>query len=309
MFVLNHYKYKVFQSHTEPPTMEDENRDTELATQLYHEAGMERDAAFKRLCDAVRTGDIEAMRAVYEGKNGFLIGTGASSGYSESVVLTEVLKNSEIPLELLGVFFKELGGRFIVDRTYNVCVFSMLVQIECSAHFAEADEVERWTLRMAEVVRYLVEKIGFPIRMKVLYAMRPLTTSRTLMMLAMESSVWACYTAFGQFMHPLPNSILLECVLGERQASPRSNYWVKRFAAEVKDEKLIWTHSIRADLVPEHIELLKAEGQRFARTRQHMQALLLLQDKDPSNAFARAAMDNFNISWMILTMGFKDALF
>jgi hypothetical protein len=291
--------------------MTDVDRDTERATEFYYEATKEQDAAFKRLREAVRAGNIEAMRAAYEGKNGFLIGTGSSLGYSEFVVLEEVLKNSDISLELLGVFFNELGGRFMVDKAHNVCVFSMLIQMECTTYITQAEEVERRALRMAEVVRYLVETIGYPIRMKVMYAMRPLTTPGRLIMLAMDAGAWACYTAFAQFIDPAPNSWLLDKVVRQHHAGVTSNYWVARFAAGLVkwEEASLWKLSQRTDLLPEHIELLKAEGQRFAKTRQHMQALLLLQDKGPGNAYARAVMDNPNLACMILNQGFDYARF
>jgi hypothetical protein len=295
----------------EQHAMTDEDRDTQRARELRDATTRASDVVFVRLREAVRAGSIDAMRAAYAGNNGFLIGTGAAHAHSERVVLTGVLENSAVPLELLGVFFNELGGRFIVDGIHNVCVFSLLVQIECTTHITQDVEVERWTLRMAEVVRYLVEKIGFPIRMRIMYAMRPFATPRMLMMLAMNSGAWACYTAFAQFMNPVADFFLLESVLTQHHAGVTSNYWVARFAAGLDDweGRMLLRLSQRTDFLPEHIALLNVEGERFARIRQHMQALLLLQQTGPGNAAAREVMDIDNLSRMILTQAFEDAPF
>ena len=285
----------------------DEARDTERARELYDGAFQERDAALTRLRAAVRAGDVDAMRAAYQGRGAFLIGTQSLHGYSEETVMTEVLKNSDLPLELLGVLFNELGGRFMVDIQYNVCVFSMLVSIEGRARFSQVEETERWTLRMAEVVRFLVEKLEMPIRMPKEYCAYPLTTPSTLMQLALDSDGWACYTAFSQFIRPARAFSLLEHIVQSRYAEAKSNYFVKRLAAE--DGASLWKLSQRTNIHPEHLAILETEGMRFAQTLEHMQALLLLQSKGPGNAAARAVMDNHTLSHMILTLGFEWARF
>ena len=294
--------------HFNSPEMTDEARDTQRAQELYGATSRARGAAFARLRQAVSAGDIDAMRAAYAGNNGFLLGTGALHGVTEHLVLTEVMDNSNLSLELLGVFFNELGGRFIVDLQYNICVFSMLLQIESSKVILEEEEAERWTLRLTEVVRYLVEKLEMPIRMTQRYSMRPLTADGTLMELALHSDCWACYTAFSQYI-PAPTSSLLERVLQQRHPFVRSNYWVKRLVAAVEDEDLLWRLLQQTDFLPQHIALLKERGVQFQERRENMQALLFLQRKDPGNAAARTVMEHENLPRMILTWGFEHARF
>jgi hypothetical protein len=283
------------------------DRDTERALQLFNAPTKERDAAFVRLREAVRAGDIDALRAAYEGGNGFIIGTGASQGYIETLVITEALNNSHVPLELLSVFFQELGGRFMVGEGYGVCVFSMLIEVEGTKYIPDAEEAERWTLRLAEVVRHLVEKVGYPIRMELSYRVRPLANSAPLMKLAQDSRAWACYMAFAQFIHPAPVSSLLQCVVQEQNANARSGYWVKRFAAAVEDEVSLWNCSQLPDILPEHVALINAEGEGRV---QHKQTLLLLQDQNSDNtAWQRAVMSHPNISHLILTLAFEHTPF
>ncbi len=147
MHVIQVKTLQMMANHQQQQT--DEDRDTERALQLFNAPTTERDAAFMRLRGAVRAGDIDAMRAAYEGGNGFIIGTGASQGFTETLVITEVLNNSHVPLELLSVFFQELGGRFMVGEGHGVCVFSMLIEVEGTKHIPHAEEAERWTLCLA----------------------------------------------------------------------------------------------------------------------------------------------------------------
>jgi hypothetical protein len=249
------------------------------------------------------------MKAAYEGKNGFIIGTGSTCGYSERVVLEEVLKNSDLPLDILGVFFRDLGGRFIVDIPHNVCVFSMLIMMECEKRTDQVEEVERWASRIAEVVRYLVEELKYPIRMKQGYSIRALTGHYApLLPLARDSEAWACYTAFSQF-DSKPNFVhCLESILHDRRTDIKSDYWVKLVAAKVHENRL-GSLSETPFFRPEHLALLRAEGERRMQTREHMQALLLLQSNDPGNAAARAVMNNHTLSHMILAQAFEDAFF
>ena len=290
----------------------DEDRDTERAQELYDLARHEGDAAFNRLRLAVRAGDINAMKAAYEGKNGFLIGTGSMCGYSERIVFEEVLKNSDFPLDILGVFFRDLGGRFIVDIPHNVCVFSMLVMLECEKRTDQVEEVERWASRIAEVVRYLVEELNYPIRMKQGYCIRPMTGHYApLLSLARDSEAWACYTAFCQF-DSKPNFVpCLEFILTYRTTGIKSDYWVKLFAAKTPENLLGGLSETLGFRLfrREHLALLRAEGERRMQTREHMQALLLLQSNDPGNAAARAVMNNHTLSHMILAQAFEDAFF
>jgi hypothetical protein len=288
----------------------DEDRDTERALELYDSARHERDTAFMCLRLAVRAGDLNAMKAAYEGKNGFIIGTGSMHGYSERIVFEEVLNNSDLPLDILGVFFRDLGGRFIVDLQYHVCVFSMLIMMEYEKRTDQVEEeVERLSSRIAEVVLYLVDEIKYPIRMRESYRVRALNGHYApLLQLARDSEAWACYTAFSQF-DSTPNFVhCLEFILKDRRTGITSDYWFKLFAAKIHENPL-GILSETPGFLPEHTAFLRAEGGRRMQTREHMQALLLLQSHDPGNAAARAVMNNHALSHMILVQAFEDAFF
>ena len=176
------------------------------------------------------------MRAAYKRQNGRVLGT-------ESLVLEEVLRNSDLPLSLLGVLFRELGGQFFVDVQFNVCVFSALIGIESRSDFPNVQEVDRWTRRVAEVVRYLVGELNLPIHMRQRYSVSPQNRDvalvaltvwnrrAALIALTLDWSCWACYNAFTQFIRPDPVSVRLERVLYDNRPGVRTEYWVRRLAA------------------------------------------------------------------------------
>ena len=288
-----------------------EDRDTALAERLRDAETREHYDVFDRFLAVVRAGDIDALRSVFEGRAVLILG-GESQGRLEQTVLTEVMNNSGIRLDLLGVFFKELGGRFMVDARYGMCVFSMLIMIDCAKNIVQVEEVERWTVRMAEVVRYLVENVGYPIRMRQEYRVRPLATTGTLMTLARDTGAWASYMAFAQFIRPAPFLNLLEKLIREsfKGEAVRSSYWFKRFAtgmfAEDVDDVVIWNLSQLPNLLPERAAFLHAEGVRRVQLKQ---ALLLLQDQYSSNVWQRELMRHSELSRVILTRAFEDTPF
>jgi len=297
------------QQQTAIPSVPCEAHDADRALQLSDAENLECKAALARLRGAVKAGDMKAMRAAFKDKNGFLIGTGASHGYTERLVINEVLEleNGNCPLKLLTVFFKELGGRFMVDASYGVCVFSMLIEIESTKYIPDAEEAERWTLRLAQVVRHLVVKVQYPIRMRFSYSVRPVASAAPLMDLALQSGAWACYMAFAQFIRPAPVLSLLQFVVQDKIGGVRSGYWVKRFAAAVEDEVSLWDCSQLPGILPEHVALINAEGEGRLHQKQ---ALLLLQDRTSDDAaWQRAVMGDPNLSRMILTLAFEHSPF
>jgi hypothetical protein len=296
---------------------DDEDRDTQRANELCEAEARACNAASNRLREAVQNGDIDAMRAAFGGMNGLLIGTGVShfgGESSEQIVLTEVLNNSNLSLEILNVFFRELKGRFMVDVQHSVCVFSMLIHIECSTNFEQDAEVGRWTLRVAEVVRYLVNELKMPIHANKLYRPRAMMSfCLPLMDLAMDFNACACIHAFGQFMrinvfgHFTPNSIalyLLEEVLDAHRSNAHSRFWIKRLATAAEDDDALWHLSRRTKFLAEHTALLNDE---VVARRQHKQVLLLLQNRVPGNAWACAVMDDSELSHMIMKQAFSNA--
>ena len=289
---------------------DDEDRDTQRAYRLCEAESRARDTALMRLREAVQNGDLDAMRVAYGGGNGFRIGLEAAYGSPEKMVLTEVLSNSNLSLEILGVFFRELGGRFMVDQKYGVCVFSMLIDIECSTNFHQDEEIERWTVRMAEVVEYLVDELEMPICMRQRYRPRAtMSFDGPLFFLAIKYVACACSYAFGQFMRTPPTFVLLEETLVVRLTNAHSSYWVKRLANATEDEDKLWHLSRRTESLPGHITLLNDEGALRKKARELKQALLLLQNRVPENGWACAVMDDINLSHMIMSQAFENARF
>jgi hypothetical protein len=283
-----------------------------LALRVTDTAG--RDAAIVRLRMAVRAGDVDAMREAYAGKGGFLLGLSAGHGYTEHVVLEETLNNEAVPMEeVLGIFFRELGGRFVVDDQYNVCVFSKLILLDTDHYrqtrFTHEEAVhERWAARMGEVVRFLVEKLHFPIRMQFEYCARPLTTAAPLMKLAWDAEAWACYFAFAQFV-PAPRSDAdcLAKIVGNGFNDAYVRYWVGRLAATVgDDDEAVWRiaqHST-SDV---GMALLSGMVTRCRERRERKQQMLVAGDY--ASAAAREVMGHANLAHMIHGMAFAEARF
>jgi hypothetical protein len=268
--------------------------------------------ALTRLTDAVRAGDIDAMRAAYSGIGGFHLGLGAVHGHTEYIVLRETLRNEAVPLDLLGVFFRELGGRFIIDAQYDVCVFSELVMLDeehQGFHYADREaEKERWSMRMAEIVRYLVDELRMPILMQYEYRLRPFTTrTGTLLQLAWDTHSWACYFAFARYIpRPRTDAACLERCVTQDNAYHR--YWARRLALEINDDHVVWG-AIRGTETA-NPALFNELAAPFRDRREHMQVLLFLQESGPENAAARRVMADISpLSHMIHTLAFADAPF
>jgi hypothetical protein len=284
----------------------------ERARQLRDTPNADRDAALARLTDAVRAGDIDAMRAAYSGIGGFHLGLGAVHGHTEHIVLRETLDNEAVPLDLLGVFFRELGGRFMVDAQYNVCVFSKLIMLDDEHQRFRSDqeaEEERWSMRMTTIVRYLVDELHMPIRTQYAYYLRPLCThSGTLLQLAWDTHSWACYFAFAQYIprQSTDTSCFERCV-AVTQDNAHHRYWAKRLALDIKDDGVVW--DAMQQTMTENPALFNAVAAPLSERREHMQALLLLQERGPENAAACRVMDDPNLSHSIHALAFENSRF
>jgi hypothetical protein len=181
--------------------------------------------------------------------------------------------------------------------------------MEGTKRINQAKEVERMASRIIEVVCYLVEKLGMPIRQRHMYSLRPFTGHQApLLELARDAGAWACYAAFAQFIRDPCFVGCLESILQSRDTCASANYWVKWFAAEIHEDPL-GRLTEGPDLHPKHTAILKAEGVRKMQTREHMQALLLLQKKDSGNAAARDVMNHHNLSRIILEQASENAYF
>ena len=133
-------------------------------------------------------------------------------GICERIVLEEAMMMLEEPTSMrqqmimIQHFFRELGGRFMVSPRFNVCVFSLLIQIDQARWISplpaadDENDAKRWAARMAEVVRYLVEDLHMPHDNHQLFRLHAHREGRsgTLMQLAFDVGAWSAYCAFGQ---------------------------------------------------------------------------------------------------------------
>ena len=220
-------------------------------------------------------------------------------------------------------FFRELGGRFMVSPRFNVCVFSLLIQIDQARWISplpapdDENDAKRWAARMAEVVRYLVEDLHMPHDNHQLFRLHAHREGRsgTLMQLAFDVGAWSAYCAFGQCSssssdeQPISkNSFhLLQRVLA---STPRTMaYWVRRFGIRtLSDDALHRLIHRRMDLYQSKAqELLTAEVQLRTQERVHMRALMMMQARDNNNALAREVLESADIGRLIHKLAWKDA--
>jgi hypothetical protein len=255
------------------------------------------EAALERLRLAVRAGDIDAMERAYTGSGGFYIGLGGAKEDPEYLVLMETMLNDAVPLQVLGVFFGKLGGRFALynDR----CVFTLLMSIDSDCFRYEAEEEARWSARMNAVVRYLVEELGFPIR------------EQQVMKAALDFTREACYFAFAQFAKaPVSEAAFLNQIVRKREGyRPANHYWVEKLSVELGEETL---HVIENDeeshgfLPCADDKLRKRIGLAISHVQVAQQKMeLMLAGKRHTNEALRRVMGNENLALMICGMAFQ----
>ena len=273
-----------------------------------------RDEAMRRLRAAVRDGNTDAMRAALGGSNGYLVGLHGARGYTEQVVLMELMQN-HAPLEMLRVFFEELGGRFMLDPQYRVCAFSVLMFIE-SEHAGRVwheEEAEQYSLRLEAIVRFLVEQLRMPVRMPSGFCMcLGATECKPLLELAWRGKCWACYVALRQYIRTAEaqhsDAELLRVIVTREHATAYMRYWARRLLPSLQaDDADLEALILRPNnMDPVFRTLLLAEGERRAAERTHMRALLMLQ---APGAAEHAVMQDPYLSQFIQQQAFEDARF
>jgi hypothetical protein len=302
-------------------------QDTARAIALDHDAHNEAFAVTARFRAALRSGAPEQLRA-FMARDGYRLGNAEwEGGFGEHVALDEALRDEAMPLEMIGLFFRELGGRFIVSSRFVMCVFSLLIQIDNERwveprHPRNAglpmddDAAARWAARMAELVRYLVEEEGLqmPIRMPHRYRARAWGTYplSDLMDLARTGTAWAAYCAFGQYLIDADiitndEGLLMRFVLRFTPAET-VGFWARRLGIEtLSDEALQGIIMMQRDQSsPEARAVLAAESARRAAVQVHMRALLMLP---AANAPGRAALQDSFLAQYIQSIAWADAPF
>ena len=292
------------------PVSDEVERDEELAD-LYYERELQAcDDAYRGLRAAVREGSADALRAALEGRQGFQVGLLGAHGYIEQVVLTEMIRH-DAPLELLRVFFTELGGRFLVAPEYKICVFSLLIFIEAEEAGGATNEqdAERRSLLVEAIVRFLVEDLGMPVRMPAWYRASLLGHCKPLLELAWSNECWASYVALRRYIrgpHQHSDGDAQREILQHVMDTPYRRYWARRFVPTLSDMDLEALLA-RADLSQTLRALAGAEAARRATDRQHMRALLLLQATDDAHAAEREVLADPYLSQFIQQQAFEAA--
>ncbi len=290
--------------------------DAERATTLNLAAYAETENVVARFRAALRSGNPAELRA-FMARHGYRLGSGEEEG--EHMVLDEAMRDEHMPLEMVGLFFRELGGRFMLSQHFHVCVFSALINIDDNRWVQERDPrnaglptdddaLERWTARMAALVRYLVEDLRMPIRMPHSYRRRNWVTTlgfAPLIVLARQASGWAAYCAFRQYVHDdqgeddegLMLQVLTRC------STETVAFWARRMGLETLPydaiQHLLERHGVQT-LSQQVLAILEAEVARRAAVRVHMRALMMLPSKDASNAWARQTLEDPYLAHHIL---------
>ena len=245
--------------------------------------------AIRRMRESVREGDLNGLRAAFEGVSGYQLGLTNSHGDLEYMVLEDTLRNARLPLSVLGVFFGELGvGRYMVNPTYNVCVFSLIIQLDGGGeHIESEEEAAAWSNRLIEVVRYMVETLGMPVPHTRPFAMCPYGNLAPLLELARQSSAWASYAAFAPYASSAAAAddaaaaaatatdlLLLTQTIGKTPFAPRdayNDYWVARLLPKATDAQLELALTQHPD-----DPRLALECEHRTLTRRQMRALLMM---------------------------------
>ena len=127
---------------------------------------------------------------------------------------------------------------------------------------------------MAELVQYLVETVGLPIRMDRKYALpsQPDAGLDRLIELAVRCGAWPSFFALSRYLsatHAAHPALRLERVLRHGYTRPLCVYWTRVFAAEVDDDGALGA-PIAFDTQYDDMRLaLHHEGERRTAARAH----------------------------------------
>jgi len=248
--------------------------------------------AFERVHIAVQSGDVDALRAAFEGRNGLILGRLTKQGSLERMILLEMMNAPGAPLELLEVFFRELGGRFLPDqdRTYSVHVYSLLIDIDSGNRIASEQEVGRWTERMAEIVGYIAETLGQPVPRWTFFSKNSNAyslncTQGTLIQMAWNNEAYAAWSAFAKHVPPLEGQTafnIIDRMALQQNTEPYSNFWFLRSVPDITDDALERLMS-RQETEGPHQQyafrpLMNAEAERRRTTRFDVRLLFVCKN-------------------------------
>jgi hypothetical protein len=281
-----------------------EDDDDEVAEALNEASLTAISDAQERFLESVQSGDGDRLRAAFQGPDSYLLGLNNAHGRLETILLEEALR-TPMDLQLLWVFFKELGvGRFMVDLSGNVCVFSVVIGLDeqiARETVYNLEDAARHSERVAEVVRYLVETLSMPVPRRRPFHVRPIDEAAPLLVLARREDAWASYAALARYVKDADEMHMLPQFIRHRATSPYDTYWLKRLLPEAPDAQLE-----RLLLAQPAEPLFEAERDRRVQKRQHMRALFML----PSDAApGRAVQQDPYLSQLIAQGAWGQSLF
>ena len=304
------------------------NDDAARFMDLYRTERTKQEVVLDQFRAALSTGDPQTVTAFIT-SHGSHLGRGSEEGVCERIVLELAMQNEgDSTLKMIGLFFRELGGRFMISSRFDVCVFCLLIQIDHARWLRSTGTVDDlnaavdlWTARMAEVVRYLVEDLRFPIRLPdhnfSMYSISYGQLKQPLMQLARNAGAWSVYCAFGQYNRMQQQDgedQLLGLLHKVLTVSPWRTvaYWVRYFGIRTLSDDALQTLHNRIAVSheqPEALEVTTAEIQLRTEQRVHMFALVTMQSRDPSNGMARSVFENVDVNRLIHKLAWEGMRF
>ena len=234
-------------------------------------------------------GDIDALRAVFEGPDGEALRRASDL---EGPVLEAVLRE-RAPLALLGVFFRELRGRALT-ADYALVVYAQLLWADERFTREEPAVVAPWFARVAEVVHYLVATVGLAVPLhatleRLVYD----GAGETLLTYARERGLWASYAALAE-----PTTDDLMALLLPYDPTPYNDYAAKTLGARLlaAADGAMLELLLRFGGTCRYRGLVNAE---IERQRAHARALFMLP---APTAPGRGVQDNPELAQLILQM-------
>jgi hypothetical protein len=260
----------------------------------------EADQALEAVQRAVQSGDVDALRAAFEGPNGVVLGRLALHGCLERMMLLEMMKAPKAPLELLRVFFRDLRGRYCWDTENGdgVHVYSLLIDIDvvsANLHTASESDAVCWMERMAEIVGYIANDLRQPVLRWAVFSRssRSMYSVGTLIQLSWHNDAWASWAAFAKHVPVLEGQtayrMLYKMAVWEpKHSTPYFDFWFRRSVSDLTDDELqtLVSRQERAGTRKEFAfrPLMNAEVERRSTTRTWVRLLFVAQNyfkKDP----------------------------
>jgi len=142
----------------------------EAYAQRRTEAGEREEDLARWFTAAIRNDDEAALRAFVQ-RDGFAYALTAKGDQAESIVLNAALAG-KLSIRLMEVFFRELGGRYIVELEEGLTVWGTLLRVDAwllqigpnqDINRGNAQYLVQLYRRMEEVVACLMETLRFPL--------------------------------------------------------------------------------------------------------------------------------------------------